>query len=122
MDAGQIFATGGATGTVGVVLFLLYKFLTTKHRIRSNCFGKVVEIETEVSPPDKNITIRVDESHTHTRSTDEYWHVNPGNSIVKNEGTVSGGSERKESGSHQETTCGEGTDTTGKDSGNEPLP
>lgn len=61
MDAEQIFATGGATGTVGLVLFLIYKFLTTKHRIRSSCFGKVMEIETEASsPPDKNITVVVE--------------------------------------------------------------
>lgn len=122
MDAGQIFATGGATGTVGVILFLVYKFLTTKHRIRSNCFGKVVEIETEASPPDKNITIRVDESVPHTRKSDEYWHVNPGNNSIKNERNLQGGTEGKESGSHQETTRGEGTDTTGKDSERQPIP
>lgn len=124
MDAGQIFATGGATGTVGVVLFLLYKFLTTKHRIRSNCFGKVVEIETEASsPPDKNISIVVEnESNSDARKSNQYWHITTRKPVSTNEGTVPRCPEGEEGCSHQETPCGENTDTTGKDSVSQPIP
>lgn len=123
MDAGQIFATGGATGTVGVVLFLLYKFLTTKHRVRSNCFGKVLEIETEASsPPDKNITIRIDESTDNTRKPNQYWRFNPGKLISKNESGIPNKPEGEENRSDSKTTSGESTDTTGKDIGNESIP
>jgi len=50
MDATQIFATGGASGTIGLLLFILYKFASTHHRIRSICCGRTVDIETEVPP------------------------------------------------------------------------
>lgn len=53
MDANQVFATGGASGTVGILLFILYKFATTHHRVRSICCGRTFDVETEVpaSPP-----------------------------------------------------------------------
>jgi hypothetical protein len=53
MDASTIFATGGASGVVGVVGFLLYRFLFTKHRIASRCCGKEVTIDVEGSTPVK---------------------------------------------------------------------
>ena len=59
MDANTIFATGGASGVVGVIGFLLYRFLFTKHRIASKCCGKEFTVDVEgntpkVFPVDKN--------------------------------------------------------------------
>ena len=42
MEADQIFATGGAGGVTGIVLFILYKLLNK--RIRSKCCGNTIEI------------------------------------------------------------------------------
>lgn len=124
MDAGQIFATGGATGTVGVVLFLLYKFLTTKHRIRSNCFGRVVEIETEASsPPDKNITVVVDERSNPITRRKEYPHFFKAKDVGKEDkGRVSGsGGDEEVKGDHR-PTCGECGQDEGAHSSTEPVP
>jgi hypothetical protein len=49
MEIEQVFATGGVTGVTGIVLFLFYKFFFTKNRIRSNCCGKKIELETQAS-------------------------------------------------------------------------
>lgn len=46
MDANQVFATGGVSGLTGLILFLVYRFLFTRHSIRSNCCGKTIAIET----------------------------------------------------------------------------
>jgi len=54
MDASSIFATGGASGIVGVVGFLLYRFFFSKHRITSRCCGRELSIETEGSTPKIN--------------------------------------------------------------------
>lgn len=60
MDASSIFATGGASGVVGVVGFLIYRFFFSKHRITSRCCGRELSIETEGSTP--NIKPIVDEA------------------------------------------------------------
>lgn len=66
----QILATGGVSGTLGVVLFLLYRLLFSKNKIRSSCCGKTVELETNPSTPiqmnenplaKKNIEVIVDD-------------------------------------------------------------
>lgn len=60
----QVFATGGVTGVVGVVLYMFYKFFSERHRIRSNCCGKVVDIETQGSqstPTAQNINPMVED-------------------------------------------------------------
>ena len=59
MDASSIFATGGASGVVGVIGFLIYRFFFSKHRITSRCCGREFSIETEGSTP--NIKPIVDE-------------------------------------------------------------
>ena len=46
MDANQVFATGGVSGLTGLILFIVYKFLFTKHSIRSRCCGKEIALET----------------------------------------------------------------------------
>ena len=48
---GQVFATGGVTGVVGLVLFMVWKFFSERHRFRSSCCGGVVEVETQGTPP-----------------------------------------------------------------------
>lgn len=64
MDANQIFATGGVSGITGLILFVLYKLL--RHtRIKSECCGRKVLIETEVSPKNQAI---VDEKQGFTNS------------------------------------------------------
>lgn len=42
MEADAIFATGGAGGITGMILFILYKLLNK--RIRSKCCGNTIEI------------------------------------------------------------------------------
>lgn len=52
MEVEQILATGGASGITGIVLFLIYRFFFSKHRVRSNCCGKEISIETNGSEHD----------------------------------------------------------------------
>jgi hypothetical protein len=47
----QILATGGVSGTLGLVMFLVYKLLFSKNKIRSSCCGKTVELETNPTTP-----------------------------------------------------------------------
>lgn len=52
MDANQILATGGVSGMTGVIIFVLYKLLTGKWKIKSTCCGKVIGIESNQSEHD----------------------------------------------------------------------
>jgi hypothetical protein len=52
MEADQILATGGASGISAMALFLVYRFFFSKHKIRSNCCGKEMSIETNSSEQD----------------------------------------------------------------------
>ena len=69
----QILATGGTSGIVGVVLFLLYRLLSSRHKIRSSCCGRVVEVETNSNTPPRapseNIPVIVDEDNCNTHHT-----------------------------------------------------
>lgn len=69
MDPSSIFATGGASGIIGIVGFLVYRFFFSKHRITSRCCGRELSIETEGSTP--NINPIVDEV--------QHSKVSPGN-------------------------------------------
>ena len=66
MDPEQIFATGGVSGIVGLILLLLWRFFNSRHRIRSKCCGKEISIDTdatvspEPSPVKKPLEIKVD--------------------------------------------------------------
>jgi hypothetical protein len=53
MDATQVFATGGASSIIVGVLILAYKFMTSPHRIKSQCCGRNIDLETEApdTPP-----------------------------------------------------------------------
>jgi hypothetical protein len=63
MDANQVFATGGASGLVGVVGYLAYRFFFSKHRIVSRCCGKEMSLEVDGSTPrPNNINPLIDES------------------------------------------------------------
>jgi hypothetical protein len=61
MDANQIFATGGASGLVGIMGYLTYRFFFSKHRIVSRCCGKEVSLEVDGSTPKNNISPLLDE-------------------------------------------------------------
>ena len=54
MDPSSIFATGGASGIIGIVGFLVYRFFFSKHKITSRCCGRELSIETEGSTPKIN--------------------------------------------------------------------
>ena len=70
MDANQVFATGGASGLVGVVGYLAYRFLFSKHRIVSRCCGKEMSLEVDGSTPrPNNINPLIDESHDESECT-----------------------------------------------------
>ena len=58
MEAEQIFATGGVSGITGIVLYMLYKILTGKWKIKSGCCGKEISIETNASEHDlQNVVV-----------------------------------------------------------------
>jgi len=59
MDAVQIFATGGASGLVGLVIFLIFKFLQSRHHLVSKCTKEGITVVADVSTP-KNISPPVD--------------------------------------------------------------
>jgi len=61
MDANQIFATGGASGLVGIMGYLTYRFFFSKHRIVSRCCGKEVSLEVDGTTPKNNISHLLDE-------------------------------------------------------------
>lgn len=62
MDANQVFATGGASGLVGVVGYLAYRFFFSKHRIVSRCCGREMSLEVDGSTPrSNNINPLIDE-------------------------------------------------------------
>ena len=62
MEASQVFATGGASGVIGIVLYLVYRFFFSKHRIVSRCCGKEFSLEVDSSTPRiNNINSLVDE-------------------------------------------------------------
>ena len=47
----QVFATGGASGIVMAVLWIVYRFLFSRHRVTSRCCGREFSLETEGSTP-----------------------------------------------------------------------
>jgi hypothetical protein len=51
MDANEVLATGGASGLTGLILFVLYKIITGKWKIKSACCGKVISVETNIDTP-----------------------------------------------------------------------
>lgn len=55
MDADQILATGGASGITGVALFILYKLITGKWKVKSMCCGREVSVETNTDTPKPDI-------------------------------------------------------------------
>ena len=46
-----MFATGGASGAVGLGLYIIYRFFFSKHRITSRCCGREMSIDVEGSTP-----------------------------------------------------------------------
>ena len=51
MDPSSLFATGGASGAVGLGLYIIYRFFFSKHRITSRCCGREMSIDVEGSTP-----------------------------------------------------------------------
>jgi len=70
MEADQILATGGASGITGIALFLIYRFFFSKHRIKSNCCGKEISIETNGSEKDLPKMVENPVEKTKTNSFD----------------------------------------------------
>jgi len=63
MDASsQVFATGGASGIVMAVLWLVYRFFFSRHRVVSRCCGREFSLETEGSTPISNPMVVKDAS------------------------------------------------------------
>ncbi len=60
MEVDQILATGGASGITGLVLFLLYKLITGKWKLKSNCCGKEVSVETNVDTPKPDVENQIE--------------------------------------------------------------
>lgn len=50
MDAGQIFTGAGATTTVGLLAFVLYRLLTSSH-CRSRCCDRSISFDFSSSTP-----------------------------------------------------------------------
>jgi hypothetical protein len=54
----QVFATGGASGIVMMVAWIIYRFFFSKHRIVSKCCGREMSLETDAPTPSiKNNTV-----------------------------------------------------------------
>jgi len=66
----QVFATGGASGGVAVVIYMAFKFLTTHHRVRSACCGRTIDIETEAPTSPVKSQVLVEDARTNKVSTD----------------------------------------------------
>jgi len=58
----QVFATGGASGIVMAVLWLVYRFFFSRHRVVSRCCGREFSLETEGSTPNINPMVVKDAS------------------------------------------------------------
>jgi len=58
----QVFATGGASGIVMAVLWLVYRFFFSRHRVVSRCCGREFSLETEGSTPISNPMVVKDAS------------------------------------------------------------
>lgn len=56
MDANAVFATGGVSGASAAIIYLIYRFFFSKHRITSRCCGKEFTLEVEGSTPVENKT------------------------------------------------------------------
>ena len=62
MDASQIFATGGASGAIGLIIYFAHRFFFSKHRVTSRCCGKEISLEVDASTPRiNNVNPLVDE-------------------------------------------------------------
>jgi hypothetical protein len=100
MDANSVLASGGVSGSIGVILFVAYKFLSTHHRVRSVCCGRTIDIETEVAASPNIIPPPLVEQDARTVSvvtlspSDERRN---GVAVGKDKGTVSGQESGKES-------------------------
>ena len=102
MDPSSMFATGGASGAIGLVLYLVYRFLFSKHRITSKCCGREMSIDVEGSTPQiNNIKSLVEDAIRSKTSGDEgrcsrEGQGQPGADEGRDERRVSDGTERRE--------------------------
>jgi hypothetical protein len=94
MDANQILASGGVSGTVGVLVYIIYKFASTHHRFRSACCGRTVDIETEVpATPEVKSQPLVEQDVTRTANSvtrSAFDERRSSTTSGKDKGTVSG--------------------------------
>lgn len=57
MDASQLAAGAGATTTLGVIAFFVYKLMTSTH-CRSNCCGKTASLDFTSSTPPRRASVQ----------------------------------------------------------------
>ena len=69
MDPVEIFATGGASGLAGLVIYLVFRFLQSRHHLVSKCDKDGVTVIADASTP-KNITLEVEDAGTTTKQED----------------------------------------------------
>jgi hypothetical protein len=61
MDPLQVFATGGASGLAGLLIFLCFKFLQSRHHLVSQCTRDGITVTADASSP-KNILPSVEDA------------------------------------------------------------
>jgi len=102
MDPSSMFATGGASGAIGLVLYLVYRFFFSKHRITSKCCGREISIDVEGSTPQINNIKSLVEDAIRTKASGNEGGCSregqgqPGADEGGDGGRVSGGTEGRE--------------------------
>lgn len=65
MDPLQIFATGGASGLAGLVIFLCFRFLQSRHHLVSKCTKDGITVTADATSP-KIILSPVEDAQNHS--------------------------------------------------------
>ena len=122
MDASsQVFATGGASGIVMAVLWLVYRFFFSRHRVVSRCCGREFSLETEGSTPNINPMVVKDASASPPHPTQQGLTDSAQSVGARRLGSISGENEgsvpRCEPPIHQGLTDREGRTGNGRRTG-----
>lgn len=127
----QVFATGGASGIVMAILWIVYRFLFSRHRVTSRCCGREFSLETEGSTPNIRPIVVENEIASPPHATQQSSADSSRPVGERRTGSVSGENEVSVSSDGQEQdktepSSGEGGLRTrqppSKDTGTEPVP